>query len=348
MLVATGFTSHGVLLYKVSSMFIDCVHNQTNDSLLQSCTRSINNRVSFILVAIGFLCALFAGVQPELSAQERKPLVVATTTIVADTVRNIAGDTINLVSLMGPGVDPHLYKASHGDLRSLRDAELIFYSGLHLEGRMQEVFDSLSKKKRVYALAAAIPTDKLTAPVGFDGQFDPHVWFDISLWIRTLEVVKDALSEVFPSHKELYSTHARRYKGQLETLDQWVRDELARVPKAQRVLITAHDAFGYFGRAYGFEVTGLQGISTASEFGLHDVKRLVDLITERRIKALFVETSVAEKFIISVQQGAAAQGMPVAIGGSLYSDALGEMRSGAETYEGMIRHNVSTIVKALL
>lgn len=275
------------------------------------------------------------------------PVVTVTTGIIADTVRNIAGDKVELRALMGPGVDPHLYKATHGDLKSLSDARLVFFNGLHLEGKMQEVFDGLRKRKPVVALSDALDPTTLRTPPEFAGLHDPHIWFDVALWSKTVPLVRDQLSLLLPAEREYFAMRAAAYQQQLADLHTWVLEQAQQVPAGQRVLITAHDAFGYFGQAYGFEVAGLQGVSTASEFGLADIQRLTRLIISHGIKAIFVETSVPQRFILSIQQGVEAQGRQVAIGGTLYSDALGESGSGAESYIGMVRKNVETITGAL-
>lgn len=278
---------------------------------------------------------------------ESRPLVTVTTGIIADMVKNVGGDRIEVKALMGPGVDPHLYKATHGDLKALSDARLVFFNGLHLEGKMQEVLEGLKKRKPVVALSDALDPLLLRQPPEFSGLYDPHIWFNVALWGKTIPLIRDQLSLLIPEEKTYFAARAESFAGELASLDLWVRQQVEAVPAPQRVLITAHDAFGYFGAAYGFEVAGLQGISTASEFGLADIQRLVELITTRSIKAIFVETSVPERFIASIQQGVEARGGKVAIGGTLYSDALGEGGSGAESYQGMVKKNIQTITGAL-
>ena len=305
------------------------------------------------MTIIGRLISVYLILQQVLFIAEshatpsERPFVVATTGIVADLVRSIAADTVEVRALMGPGVDPHLYKATHGDLGLLGKANCIFYSGLHLEGKMQEVLEALSKKKRTVAVTSAIDKKLLRSPPEFSGQYDPHLWFDVKLWSQTIVTVQDTLSALLPQHAEDYARNAREYTKTLQELDSWVRQQIEKIPVPQRLLITAHDAFGYFGQAYGIEVSALQGISTASEFGLVDVQRLINLIIERKLKAIFVETSVPERFIQAIQQGVKAKGSQVLLGGMLYSDALGESGSGAESYVGMVRTNVTMIVGAL-
>jgi len=274
--------------------------------------------------------------------------VVATTTIVADLVGRIGGEHVALESLMGPGVDPHLYKPSAGDVWRLSSARAVFYSGLHLEGKMGEVFAEMSRRGvATVAVADCIPESQLIRSEGFSGVHDPHVWFDVALWSRAAECVRDALSKLDPDHAAAYRSRADAYAAELLALDGWVRERAAALPEERRVLVTAHDAFSYFGRAYGFEVRGLMGVSTAAEAATSDVQQLAELIAERRIPAVFVESSVPPRFIKALREAVAARGFDVAIGGSLYSDALGDPHGPAATYIGMIRTNVETITSAL-
>ncbi len=272
---------------------------------------------------------------------------VCTTGIVADAVSRVGGDQVSVVSLMGPGVDPHLYKASQGDIARLGTADIIFYNGLNLEGKMSEVLRKMSRSRPVVPVADAVPADQLREPPEFKGHPDPHVWFDVSLWSHAVRAVARALGEHDPAHAGIYERRAQAYLAELAELHDWCRLQVAALPESRRVLVTAHDAFGYFGRAYGLEVLGLQGISTVAEYGLNDVGRLVDTITRRRVRAVFVESSVPRRSIEAVLQGCRARGHPVALGGQLFSDALGEPGTPEGTYVGMVRHNVNTIVGAL-
>lgn len=303
-------------------------------------------KVSIItgLVLIAASLAALNGLSAPASA---KVNVVATTSIIADVARNIAGEHAEVIGLMGPGVDPHLYKASQGDVRRLAAAHLILYNGLALEGRMADLFVRMARQKPTVAVTESIPEELLAEPAGFAGHYDPHVWFDVTLWKYAVQRIRDALIEVDPAHAEDYRANAARYLAQLDELDEYVRARLQEVPPQARVLVTAHDAFGYFGAAYGFEVVGLQGISTDTEAGLRDIQELVAFIVERGIKAVFVESSVPRRAIEAVVQGAAQRGHTVRIGGELYSDALGEPDGPAGTYIGMIKHNIDTIVSAL-
>jgi len=284
---------------------------------------------------------------PEQESADGRIAVVCTTGMVADLAANIGGERVVVTGLMGPGVDPHYYKASQGDLAKLRTAELIFYNGLFLEGKMEDIFEKMARSKKVAAVAETIPTEELRRPSEFQGNFDPHIWFDVSLWAQTIETVVASLSEVDPAGAAIYRQNGERYRVRLDALHQWVIEQVGMIPESGRVLITAHDAFGYFGRAYGVEVVGLQGISTVAEYGVNDVTQLVDQIVERQIKAIFVESSVPARSIEAVRRGCLDRGFQVEIGGTLYSDAMGAAGSGADTYIGMVESNVSTIVKGL-
>jgi len=283
---------------------------------------------------------------PDLSSKETIR-VVATTGMVADAARHVGGDRVEVTGLMGPGVDPHLYKASEGDVRRLESADLILFNGLHLEAKMADVLERIGEQRRTVAVGSAIPSDRVVTPPAFKGQPDPHIWFDVGLWGYAVGAVRDALVSADPAHAEAYRRNATAYLAELKALDAYVRIQAARVPAGQRVIVTAHDAFGYFGAAYGFEVVGLQGISTAAEAGTKDVQRLAELIAERRLPAIFVESSISPRTIEAVQEAVRARGHDVRIGGSLYSDALGSAGTPAGEYVGMVRSNVDTIVRAL-
>ncbi|MBY6276688.1 metal ABC transporter solute-binding protein, Zn/Mn family [Symbiobacterium thermophilum] len=303
-------------------------------------------RFGLVLLALGIaLAAAGCGAgRTGTAAGERIP-VVATTGMVADLVRNIGGERVAVTALMGPGVDPHLFKPTEGDVARLQQARIIFYNGLHLEGRMGDILVKMAREKPTVAVAERIPEERLL--ITEDGVEDPHIWFDVSLWMAAAEVVRDALAELDPDGQSTYEQNARAYLDELAELDEWVRAELATVPAARRVLVTAHDAFGYFGRAYDVEVAGLQGISTAVEYGLADLERTIDLLVGRQIKAVFIESSVPRSAIEALVAGAAARGHAVTIGGELFSDAMGAEGTPEGTYVGMIRHNVRTIADAL-
>ena len=274
--------------------------------------------------------------------------VTTTTGMVGDLVTNIGGDYVTVTALMGPGVDPHLYKPSAGDVERLSDADVIFYNGLHLEGRMTDIFDSLAQSgKPTYPVAELIPEDQLRRPVEFEGNFDPHIWFDVTLWKYAAQDVADHLTAEDPEHAEAYTTNRDAYLAKLDQLDAYIREQVATIPEAGRVLITAHDAFGYFGQQYGLEVHGLQGTSTASEASANDVQGLARLIVDRQVKAIFVESSVPLATIEAVQAACKAAGWDVGIGGQLFSDAMGKSGTPEGTYIGMVRHNIDAIVRAL-
>ena len=299
----------------------------------------------FIMAIILLLCACGSGETPPV--ENNKKLVVCTTGMVGDLVRHVAGDRAEVISLMGPGIDPHYYKATQGDLQKLSRADVIFYNGLFLEGKLEGIFEKMARSKTVIAVSRDIPKDRLRKPVAGQGEHDPHIWFDVSMWAETLPVIVQTLSERDAEGADVFRANAEAYRKQLLDLDAWAKAQIARIPSDQRVLITAHDAFGYFGLAYGIEVRGLQGISTVAEYGVNDVSLLVDFIAKRRVKAIFVESSVPERSINAVREGCKARGWDVSIGGTLYSDAMGPAGSGADTYIGMERSNVNTIVEAL-
>ena len=302
-------------------------------------------RLPFLLLIVLGLTGCVAEV-PEL--RDGRLPVVATTGMIADIVRNVGGEHVAVTGLMGPGVDPHLYKASEGDVRRLWRARIIFYNGLHLEARMAEVLEHMDERTPTVAVTDLVDRSLLLTPAQFAGAYDPHVWFDVSFWISATEAVRRGLTELDPAHAEAYATNAVAYTRDLEALDVYVRRRAQEVPASRRVLVTAHDAFNYFGRAYGFEVRGLQGISTASEAGTADVQELAELITNRRIPAVFVESSIPLRTIEAVQAAVRARGFDVRIGGQLYSDAMGTPGTPDGTYIGMVRHNIDTIVGALL
>lgn len=284
----------------------------------------------------------------ELPIGERTINVVTTTGMIADIAKNVGGERLNVQSLMGPGVDPHLYKASEGDVQLLQEADIIFYNGLHLESQMGEVLERLNEfGVTTVAVADEIDPSQLQSPPEFAGNYDPHVWFDVTLWMQAVNRVKEALVELDPDSAAVYEANTEAYLGELEDLHQYVLDQASTIPAEQRILITAHDAFNYFGRAYGFEVRGLQGISTEAQAGTADVQALADYIVEKQIPAIFVESSVPQRNVEAVQAAVQAQGFDVQIGGSLFSDAMGTAGTPEGTYVGMVRHNIDTIVAAL-
>jgi manganese/zinc/iron transport system substrate-binding protein len=303
--------------------------------------------LSIVLMALLAACGQPAG-QPDTDLSQRKIRVVTTVGMITDIVRVVGGERVQVSGLMGPGVDPHLYKASEGNVILLAEADLIFYNGLHLEAKMAEVFEKMQGRVKTVAVTEGIDESLLLSPEDFEGAHDPHVWFDVTLWMKAVENVRDTLAEVDPGSAELYRANAENYLAELAELHEYVKAQAERVPAEQRVLITAHDAFNYFGRAYGFEVRGLQGISTATEAGAGDVKGLAELIVERKIRAIFVESSVPTRNIEAIQAAVKARRFEVSIGGELFSDAMGDWDTPEGTYVGMVRHNIDTIVNALL
>lgn len=272
---------------------------------------------------------------------------VVTTNILADAVSEIGQGRLKVESLMGAGVDPHLFKASEGDVRKLADADIIIYNGLLLEGKMNDVFSKLERKRIVIAAAELLPSNKLRKADNQGSHFDPHVWFDLALWKEMVVLLSQELAKVDTAFAQLYLSNGKRYSEQIELTEIYIKSLLNDVEENQRVLITAHDAFGYFGNAYGYEVRGLQGVSTVSEFGLADLNNLIDFIVDRKLKAIFVESSIPSRSIEALQSGVRAKGHEVIIGGELYSDALGEIGSGADNYLDMVQKNIQTIVNAL-
>ncbi len=280
---------------------------------------------------------------------EKKPLIVTTTSMIGDMLRNIVKDKAEVISLMGPGVDPHYFKASQGDLKRIREADMVFYNGIFLEGKMEAILEKLAKSKPVYAVTEELGKEQLIQMTedGLEKQYDPHVWLDTKLWASCIEVVANRLIELDPSWKaEIGSNAAALYKTYMG-LHKEVKTEINSIPEASRILVTSHDAFNYFSRSYGIDVAALQGVSTVTEFGLKDVTNLVDLIVSKNVKAVFVESSVDPKHLNAVVEGCKKRDHPVAVRGPLLSDALGEDGSSEGTYEGMIRFNAKTISEGL-
>jgi len=288
-----------------------------------------------------------AGGCSKTAASNAKVKAVTTTGMIADIVREVGGENVEVTALMVGDAVPHQFKPTEADVRTLADADIIFFNGLNLEGKMSDLFVKLASKRPTVAVSEDIPVKDLREPPEMQNHYDPHVWFDVKLWMTCVRRVERAISERDPGHAEAYRARAAAYLRKLDALDAEVRRQILTVSEKQRVLITAHDAFGYFGRAYAIRVVGLQGISTAEDFGTADIKRLVDVIAENKVKAIFVESSVPERSIRAVQQACKDRGHAVVIGGSLFSDAMGAAGTPEGTYIGMMRHNVKTIVEAL-
>lgn len=301
------------------------------------------NEIMYIRLFILFISSiLFSSCQEEKKDNVR-PSILVTTGMLSDLVENIVGEHIDVNTLMNSGVDPHLYKASLNDLKGIISADILIYNGLHLEGKLSKVLDKQKYIKPTIGLG-----DYLENPIELDkGVYDPHIWFDVQNWIKLSDITLDTLQRLFPEYKEDFYTNHQGYKQKLIELDSWIRNEINKLPQNRRIMVTAHDAFNYFGRSYGITVRGLQGISTLTEFGLRDVTNLADYIVINQIPSVFIETSVSSKSINAVVSGVEKRGHHLKIGGSLYSDSMGEKGTEEGTYIGMFKHNVRTLVKAL-
>lgn len=285
----------------------------------------------------------------EHSASAEVPYaIVCTIGMVSDIVREVAGDRAEVEGLLAAGIDPHLYKPTRSDMARLMEADVIFYNGLLLEGKMTDaLIGAATSGKAVYQVTELIDESYLIEPEDMEGHADPHVWMDPQAWAKAVEAVRDALTAYDPDGAAAYEASASRYLGELEGLDAYTVQVLQSVPEGQRVLVTAHDAFNYFGKRYGYEVVGIQGLSTESEAGVRDIEVLVDLLVEREIGAVFIESTVSERNVRALIEGARARGHEVVIGGELFSDAMGDDGTYEGTYIGMIDHNVTTIGRAL-
>ena len=273
--------------------------------------------------------------------------IVTTTGMIADTVRMIGGEHVAVKGLMGPGVDPHAYRQTRSDIVAMTRADLVLWHGLYLEAQMDEFFDDLARQKTVIPVAESLPPEQLLSHEDYEGRFDPHVWMDPKLWAQVVDRITEVLAEARPESAAAFETNSASLKSELEGLEIYTRDVLATLRPEQKVLVTAHDAFGYFGAAYDFEVVGVQGISTESEAGLNRISEMVETLVARDIRAVFVETSVSDRNMRALIEGAAAKGHEVVIGGSLFSDAMGAEGTYEGTFTGMIDHNVTTIARAL-
>ncbi|MCB1521879.1 MAG: zinc ABC transporter substrate-binding protein [Hyphomicrobiaceae bacterium] len=305
---------------------------------------------AFTTLVFGFQAAAYAaGSISNPAAAETKLQAVATTGMIADIVRNVGGERVAVRQLMGEGVDPHLYKATRSDMAAILNADITFFNGLLLEGKMSDALERIGQAGHaVHAVSALLPRDQLLASDDAPGgHADPHVWMDPLAWAKAVAVVSDRLAERDPEGADDYRRNAERYEQKLRDLDRYAEAAIASVPEGRRVLVTAHDAFGYLGRRYGLEVIGIQGLSTESEAGLKRVEEIVHLIATRRIPAVFVESTIPDRSVRALIAGAAARGHAVKIGGELYSDAMGPPGSYEGTYIGMIDHNVTLIARAL-
>lgn len=316
------------------------------------------SRSSLFVIALTLLsCVVAAGCRQSTatnsegpSAQGDRLYVVCTTTQVADIVDRVGGEHVEVAAIMGPGVDPHLYKATPADIDKFNRADVIFYNGLHLEGRLTDRLEELHAERPTVAVTDVLTknfADQLLSPEEFEGHYDPHVWFDPTLWTNSIDAVRDQLAQSDSDKRDAYVSNAKAYADELLASHTRWKEQLATIDASRRVLVTAHDAFGYFGKAYDIEVRGLQGISTADETDLSTVNDLVDLLVSRKIKAVFVESSVSKRSIQSLIEGCQARGHKVVIGGELFSDAMGAAGTPEGTYIGMMDHNVKTIVESL-
>lgn len=300
-----------------------------------------------ILFLISFLNACILSCEQKANSRGERIRVVATTGMIGDALENILDTVAEIKTLMGPGVDPHLYKATQGDLARLNEADIIVYNGLHLEGKMVEILDKLKTKRTCVAMEDLISKESLISVNGFENTFDPHIWFDVALWTEAVNKLGVFLSDTLPRYRPQIKKNTENYVQDLQNLHVATGEKLNRIPKEKRILITAHDAFEYFGRAYGIEVRGLQGISTLSEAGIKDISNMVEYLVTHEIPAVFVETSVSQRSINAVVEGCRRKGHDIQIGGKLYSDALGEKGSPQGSYIGTVEWNTETIANAL-
>ncbi len=298
---------------------------------------------SLIATAMALALMLPAGL---VNAAE-KLSVVATTGMIADVAENVGGDLVEVRALMGAGVDPHAYRQTRTDIVAMANADLVLWNGLYLEAQMEEFLLDLGAAQPVVAVAEAVPENLLIGHEAYDGRFDPHLWMNPNLWSRVVVNIRDAMAEVHPEGAETFTANTEAYLAEVNDLARYAAEVLSTVPVESRVLLSAHDAFNYFGNAYGFDVVGIQGSSTESEAGLQRIAELVDLLVEGDVRAVFVETSVSDRNIRALIEGAAAEGHEVVIGGELFSDAMGEPGTYEGTYLGMIDHNATTIARAL-
>ncbi len=296
---------------------------------------------------LGLLSATTALAATPLRADTGQLNIVATTSMIADAARQIGGDLVNVKALMGVGVDPHSYRQTRSDIVALTRADLVLWHGLYLEAQMEEFLLKLAQRNEVVAVGEAVPGDKLISHAEYEGRYDPHVWMAPALWVYVVRAVAQALGDAAPDRASIFAANAKAHLADIHRLDAYARAKMATIPQAERVLLTAHDAFGYFGRAYDVEVIGIQGISTESEAGLNRISGLVNLLTERNIRSVFIESSVSDRNIRALIEGATAQGHEMTIGGELYSDAMGPEGSYEGTYIGMLDHNITTIARAL-
>ncbi|MFV0237224.1 MAG: metal ABC transporter solute-binding protein, Zn/Mn family [Flavobacteriales bacterium] len=299
-------------------------------------------------ILLGIISVFSINCQSEKHSTTDKLKVVTTTTLLTDLLKNIGGEAISIEGLMGSGVDPHLYKASERDASKLFNSDIIFYNGLHLEGKLESVFEKMKhQNKTIICVSDAIHKNKLISSKDFSSNYDPHIWFNIDYWKQISLYVVEQLQKKDPKNASIFEKNGQKYLKKLQTLGLEIQSEINTLPKKQRILVTAHDAFNYFGKAYHFNVMGLQGLSTNTEAGVYDVQKLSQFIIDHKVKAIFIESSVSKKTMEALQKAVESKGYKITIGGTLYSDALGNTGTIEGTYIGMYQHNVKTIIKAL-
>jgi manganese/zinc/iron transport system substrate-binding protein len=307
-------------------------------------------RLTQYLLLTALLLPLLAACATPGAADDGTLRVVSTTGQIGDAVRFIAGESVSHTTLLGPGIDPHTYVPTEGDLRRFQEADVIFYNGLRLEAQMERVLSQIGERSdtTVVAVGDTLDTARLLnwePEAGFP--YDPHIWNDPQLWKGVVETIRDTLAEADPANAASYRANATSYLAQLDELDAYIKEQAARIPAERRVIVTAHDAFGYFARAYGFEVEAVQGISTEAEASTADIQALAEIVLQRQVPAIFVESTISPRTIEAVQAAVQAGGQQVRVGGELYSDALGAADGPAGTYIGMMRTNIDTLVAAL-
>ncbi len=308
----------------------------------------MKNCVAIFLLSFALCVACNATSSSSATYQGKYPIqAVATVGMVGDIVQNVGGKHVEVTQLLGPGVDPHLYKTTRDDVQMIMSGDVVFYSGLMLEGKMSDTLIKVARNKPVIAVTESIDESKLLEPAEFAGHFDPHVWMDVSTWSDAVEAVANSLAKFDPKNAASYRANAAAYRDKLALLHEYGKKSIASVPPASRVLVTSHDAFNYFGRAYGLDVQGVQGISTESESGLQRINELIDMLVEKDVKAVFVESSVPRKNIEALVEGVRARGHEIAIGGELFSDAMGAAGKYEGTYIGMLDHNITLATRAL-
>jgi manganese/zinc/iron transport system substrate-binding protein len=303
--------------------------------------------VFYFLLALSLVLNLSVSPAAAAEYKGKYPYRVGTTVgMVADIIKQVAGDKAEVTSIIGSGVDPHLFNPTRSDVAVMLKSDIVFYSGLLLEGQMTDIFIKISRKRPVYAVTELLE-DSYLIHDSDTSHSDPHVWMDVRGWMKAVEVVATALSDFDPANAGVYTNNAAAFLKKLEDLDAYAKQVIGSIPAAQKIMVTAHDAFRYMGRAYGIEVMGIQGLSTESEAGLKDINRIVDILVQRKIPAVFVESSVSDKNVKALLEGAKSRGHEVAIGGELFSDAMGKTGTYEGTYIGMIDHNATTIARAL-